>query len=366
MEGIAPSMPTQIMGTDEAAPSRFAMEPEELDIERADALVCYLRDAGRIARNESPRCVSLPGGVSNRTVLVERDNGESWVLKQALPKLRVQEDWFSDPGRAHREALGLQWLARLAPAGAIPAFVFEDPDRHLLAMRAVPQPHENWKTRLLGGRVEPEFVQQFGVLLGTVHRRSNEQRSELESVFADRSFFETLRLEPYYRFSASRNPVAAPFYDQLIADTLAARLSLVHGDYSPKNILIHSGHIVLLDHEVIHFGDPTFDLGFALTHLLSKAHHLPQGRPAFLEAAQGFWSAYRSAAGELADRPGLETRAVRQTLGCLLARVDGRSPIEYLDARERDRQRKIVLRLMGEPPLTLPALFQAFGASLDR
>lgn len=338
---------------------------DDLDIENSDALARYLRDHGHIAPNETPRCTALRGGVSNRTVLVERANGEAWVLKQALPKLRVKEDWFSDPARAHREALGLQWLARLAPSGSITPLVFEDREQHLLAMQAVPQPHENWKTRLLRGHVEREFVEQFGRLLGTIHRRACEMETEVAPIFDDRTFFETLRLEPYYGFTASRTPTAAGFLHELIADTLATRLTLVHGDYSPKNILVHVKRLVLLDHEVIHWGDPAFDLGFSLTHFLSKANHLPARRAAFLSAAGWYWAAYRHAAGDLAAADGLEARAVRHTLGCLLARVEGRSPLEYLSEAERDQQRAIVLRLMLSVPRTLPQLFEAFGDQLS-
>jgi hypothetical protein len=244
-------------------------------------------------------------------------------------------------------------------------------------MQAVARPHENWKTGLLAGRVEREHIRQFGELLGMVHHRAHELHGELASLFDDRSFFESLRLEPYYRFTALQQPAAAEFLRRLITDTLAARVTLVHGDYSPKNILVHRDRLVLLDHEVVHWGDPAFDLGFALTHLLSKGHHLPAHRAAFLEAAQMFWTSYQRAAGsspEESTQPSrhelqdvdLEERAVRHTLGCLLARVDGRSPLEYLSERDRNRQRAIVLDLMRKPPIMLPELFQAFGAGLNR
>src|SRR5438132_10367595 len=118
---------------------------EPLDIEKPDELLAYLRRTARIAGDETPRITVLAGGVSNRTVLVERATGESWVLKQALAKLRTQADWFSDPARVHQEALGMRWLTKLAPAGSITPLVFEDFDEHLIAMQAVPQPHENWK-----------------------------------------------------------------------------------------------------------------------------------------------------------------------------------------------------------------------------
>ena len=335
-----------------------------LDIEQPGALLQYLRETGRVEASETPVLTALKGGVSNRTVLVERANGQAWVIKQALPKLRVAEDWFSDPGRIHREALGLIWLDRLAPPGTIPPFVFEDCQHHLLAMQAVPQPHENWKTRLLAGGLERAHVIQFGQLLGTVHRRAREHQDELASLFANRTFFETLRLEPYYRFCAARNLEAAGFLSRLITETLATRLTLVHGDFSPKNILMHQDRLVLLDHEVIHFGDPAFDLGFSLTHLLSKAHHVPPHQAAFLQAARDYWQTYRQAAGEIARLAGLEARAVRHTLACLLARVDGRSPLEYLSGAERTRQRAIVLSLIAQPPASLPDLFRAFEMKL--
>ncbi|MDA2925066.1 hypothetical protein MYX65_10540, partial [Acidobacteria bacterium AH-259-L09] len=140
---------------------------ESLDIEQPQALTRYLRRTGRVGAKEQIQIRKLTGGVSNRTVLVERPTGEAWVLKQALPKLRVPVDWFSSPARIHREALGLQWLARLAPAESITPFVFEDRQHHLLAMQAVGQPHHNWKSLLLAGQLDLNHVRQFGALLGT-------------------------------------------------------------------------------------------------------------------------------------------------------------------------------------------------------
>ncbi len=302
----------------------------------------------------------LAGGVSNRTVLVERPTGEAWVLKQALEKLRVSVDWFSDPERVHREALGLRWLQELAPPGSITPLVFEDHEHHLLAMEAVPEPHENWKTMLLEGQVRDEHVQQFGRLLGEVHRNAHERREELAPIFEDRSFFESLRLEPYYGYTATQVPAAADFLHALVDETRACRISLTHGDYSPKNILVHEGRLVLLDHEVIHFGDPAFDLGFSLTHFLSKAHHLPDLRVAFAQAANLYWWTYLRAVGEADWVEDLEPRAVRHTLGCLLGRVAGRSPLEYLDEEERLRQKEAVLALMPRTPTTVPELVEGF------
>ncbi len=324
------------------------MNPD-LDIERPGDLLAYLRAEGRIAPDETPRFQTLGGGVSNRAVLVERPSGEGWVVKQALAKLRVPTDWFSSPARIAREAQGLRSLARLAPPGTTVPLIFEDAARYILAMAAVPQPHENWKSLLLAGQVEPDHVAQFGALLGTIHRNAAGDPA-LAAEFADRSFFDSLRLDPYYRYTATQVPAAAPFIDALLTETWATRLTVVHGDYSPKNVLVHGGRLILLDHEVIHYGDPAFDLGFGLTHLLSKAHHLLARRATFAAAAVAFWHAYLAALGEIPWLAGLEDRVVRHTLACLLARVAGRSPLEYLDDAERARQREIVVALLHEPP----------------
>lgn len=340
----------------------------ELDIERPGDLLAYLREQGRIGPDERPRLQVLGGGVSNRAVLVERPNGEAWVVKQALARLRVPTEWFSSPARIEREALGLRRLAHLAPPGTTVPLVFADDARHILAMAAVPPPHDNWKTLLLAGRIDPDHVAQFGALLGTIHRRAAGDAA-IARDFDDRSFYDSLRLDPYYRYTAARIPAAAPFFAALIAETWATRLTLVHGDYSPKNILVHRGRLILLDHEVAHYGDPAFDLGFGLTHLLSKAHHLSAHRAAFAAAAALFWRSYRDALGPVPWLAGLEARAVRHALACLLARVAGRSPLEYLDAAERARQRRAVVALLPAPPGRVAGpdgLIEGFIASLGR
>jgi aminoglycoside phosphotransferase (APT) family kinase protein len=336
-----------------------------LDIENPDALVAYLHAQRIVAADDHPEIRVLRGGVSNKTVLVVSASRPPFVVKQALRKLRVAVDWYSDPGRIHTEARGLEWLHRIAPAGSITPLLFEDRDRNVIAMAAVPDPHRNWKTVLLGGDIEISHVEQFARLLGAIHRKSAEERVRAAEIFGDRSNFETLRLEPYYRYSAEQVPQAKAFLEDLIDDTLNTRLTVVHGDYSPKNILIHDGRLVLLDHEVIHFGDPAFDMGFSLTHLLSKAHHLVKHRSEFLAASHRYAAVYRDSLQGVDWRDSMEPRAVRHTLACLLARVAGRSPLEYLSPEERSTQQRVVKTLMPHPPRTLAAVIDAFSEGLS-
>ncbi|MGE3798674.1 MAG: phosphotransferase family protein [Thermomicrobiales bacterium] len=335
-----------------------------LDIEQHAELIGYLHEQGWIEPDEVPDIDVLAGGVSNRTVLVERANGEAWVLKQALAKLRVQVDWFSPPERVHREADGLRWLERLAPPGTTTPLVFEDFEHHLIAMQAVPRPHRNWKAMLLDGELRTGHVVQFATLLGKIHGKSSERLAELRPVFGDRGYFESLRLEPYYGYTMSQVPDAATFLQALIDETRSHAETIVHGDYSPKNVLVHGDRLILLDHEVIHIGDPGFDLGFSMTHLLSKAHHRGASRDAFAAATKRYWDTYWNIVNTYPWASELEARAVRHTLGCLLARVRGRSPLEYLDATERNRQAAVVVALMADRPATIETLTDRFIAGI--
>jgi 5-methylthioribose kinase len=332
----------------------------ELDIEDFHALRHYLATQGYVESAETVRFQKLCGGVSNRTVKVSWPDGRGWVLKQALAKLRVNVDWFSSPARIGVEAKALRSMNALAPSGTTPSFIFEDMTNYLMGMEAIPEEHENWKAILLSGKIVTAHFEQFGLFLGTIHRRSSESGPELRAEFSDTAYFENLRLEPYYIYTAEKLPAAASFLNALAQDTLRHKDSLVHGDFSPKNTLIYLDKLILLDYEVVHFGDPAFDVGFAMTHFLSKAHHLPKDRARLASAAELFWQVYREEVMGLEWSAGLEQRVVRHTLGCLLARVAGKSPLEYLTSEEVIRQRDCVLALIHEHPASVPDLIGEF------
>src|SRR5258708_3004681 len=250
----------------------------ELDIEEFDALRDYLEQRGYAKSGEPLAFKKLPGGGSNGTVRVAWADGHAWVLKEGLSKFAVNVDWLRRRERMGVEAKALRWLNSSAPPGTTPAFIFEDMSNHLMGMEAIPEEHENWKSVLLSGQIVSNHFEQFGLLLGAIHRESSDCGAETCRVFADTTYFENLRLEPYYLYTAQRTAEAAAFLNALARETLNHKDSLVHGDFSPKNTLIYRGKLILLDYEVVHFGDPAFHAGFALTHFLSKAHHVAKDR----------------------------------------------------------------------------------------
>jgi 5-methylthioribose kinase len=340
------------------------MEPT-IDIEDSSQLVRYLRDTGRIGSREEPVLQKLSGGVSNKTVWLQRSCGQAWVIKQALPKLRVRSDWFSDPARIDIEANGLRYLPRVAPPGSITPLVFQDTAQNLLAMEAAPEPHQNWKQQLLSAKVQRELFSRFAELLGSIHRESFKLRHELEPIFAEKRFFTTLRLEPYYEYSAETVPQAGGFLKELVACTLRRSDTLVHGDFSPKNILVHGERLILLDHEVLHFGDPAFDIGFSLTHFLSKALHVREQRSALIAGAQWYWHRYRDEVSGIPWVANLDLRAAKHALGCILARVCGRSPLEYLSDEERLIQRQVAIEMIDENFTTVDRVIAGFAERIS-
>jgi 5-methylthioribose kinase len=301
----------------------------------------FMQERGWVGPDEGARVQELSGGVSNQVLLVE-SSWQRFVVKQALPRLRVRDEWLCAVDRILVEQKAMETLTRLVGGSRLPAVLYADAEQYAFAMTAAPEGSVNWKAELLAGRIDPGLGAAAGELLGRIHAVTSREPG-LSDVFADDRFFVDLRVDPYYRTTAARNPdVAGPILEQALRMRLpAARRALVHGDYSPKNMLIAGGDLLLLDFEVAHWGDPSFDVAFCLNHFLLKAIHRRELRGRYLALADRFWHSYAAAAGDLADDQ-LERTVLRQ-LGCLLlARVDGKSPVEYLEAEAR---RNVVRRL---------------------
>src|SRR3989442_1583767 len=214
---------------------------------------------------------------------------------------------------------------------------------------------DEWaRARVLQGGVSNKTVLVgrggFAPWPGERHPRSAVQPTALRPEFGSRGFSGPPRIEPYYLYAAELVPAAAPFLFALVDETRSVAATLTHGDFSPKNVLIHEGRLKLLDFEVAHIGDPAFDLGFSLAHLLSKARHLPGVRTELRSSVNLYWNAYREAIGDASFADGLEARAVRHACACLLARAQGRSQLEYLSEEEKARQTASVLRILPGPP----------------
>lgn len=311
-------------------------------------------DAVRALRGEKLRnpCnkpaagTQLPGGVASDIRVVEGPNGPE-VVKRALAKLKVPTDWFSDPARSATEVAAIHAMAELIGQAHVPEILWTRPEDNTFAMRLIAPRLRNWKQDLLAGKVSLATARRAGELLGTLHARSAD-REDIARAFADTTYFEQLRIEPFFLKVAAKLPALAGSINAVATGMAARKSALVHGDYSPKNILADEADLVILDFEVAHWGDPRFDAGFCVSHLLLKTYRRAADRKIFLAAISTFLEGY-AAAGPMID----DAELARIT-GCLmLARFEGSSPVDYAAEIDAPAARALAEALLLHPEPSL-------------
>lgn len=276
----------------------------------------------------------LGGGVSCDVFAVDLP-GRRICVKRALPKLRVAADWRAPPERAEAEVAWIRLVAGIDP-NLVPAVLGEDRERHIFAMEYLPpERFPLWKSLLAEGHIDVNFAAKVGAALSRIHAATAD-REDVAAAFDNKAQFHALRIEPYLLFAASRNLDVAETIHEIAKDVASSHIALMQGDISPKNILCGPHGPVFLDAETACYGDPAFDLAFCLNHLLLKGAWYPRHADALGAAFAALKSAYfDGAVGE--GRVGLDHRAARLLSALLLARIDGKSPVEYLtDERSKE------------------------------
>ncbi len=317
------------------------------------AILSALYRMGLLEPGEAPAVVPLTGGVSSLIVRVDTRRGPLCV-KQALPELKVAAHWSAPLSRNRAEVAWIREVGQWHPA-AVPAILGEDAAAHAFAMEWLrPDAHPVWKAQLRDGAIDPAFAADVAALVASIHARSAAQPLLAERFANDRNFFE-LRLDPYFLAAAAAHPDCAPVLRALVEATAARKIALVHGDVSPKNILAGPRGPVLLDAECAWYGDPAFDAAFCLCHLLAKCLWRPAHADAYLACFDAFACTYLARC-DWEPAQDLERRICLLLAAMLLARVDGKSPLEYLDDDGRRRQRAFARRHQLSPAATLAAM----------
>ncbi|MGZ3439154.1 MAG: phosphotransferase [Polyangia bacterium] len=306
----------------------------------------------------------LAGGVSSDIWRLETEAGPVCV-KRALPKLRVAADWQAPIERNLYEARWMR-VANDAVPGAAPQVLGQVPHLGVLVMRYLsPAVYRLWKEALRAGEADPATARGVGSTLVRIHAFSA-ARNDLAAQFATDAIFFDIRLDPYLLATGRRHPDLAPALAALVERTRTHKVALVHGDVSPKNILVGPAGPVFLDAECAWWGDPAFDLAFCLNHLLLKCLWTPSARNGFLACFEALADEYLRGV-DWESAAALERRAAALLPGLLLARVDGKSPVEYLrDERERDTVRRIARRFLLAPAERLGAIGAAWREELGR
>jgi Ser/Thr protein kinase RdoA (MazF antagonist) len=327
-----------------------------------DALLPPMFAAAGVPVAEPLRVVPLTGGVSSDIVRIMMGDGRQFCAKRALAKLKVASDWQAPVERNRYEIAWLRRASALVP-GAAPQVIGEDAARGIALLEYLPaEDYTLWKSDLLAGHADPKVPVAVARALGRIHAGTLNDAA-VAAEFPTDHLIDALRFDPYLRHTASVHPDLAAAILDVLATTAGTKLALVHGDVSPKNILVSKadGHPVLLDAECAWYGDPAFDAAFCLNHLLLKSVHLPALAAELRAEARAFAAEWLShfPAGLVA---GLDKRTSRLLPCLMLARIDGKSPVEYLDADARIRVRELARRLIASPSDRIEAVIDA----LDR
>jgi tRNA A-37 threonylcarbamoyl transferase component Bud32 len=309
-----------------------------------------LRRMGLIEGEEPFSVDPLTGGVSSLILKISTAR-RVFCLKTALPKLKVEKDWYAPVSRVFSEVDWLTIVAGFEPT-AVPKIIGVDRQSGSFAMDFLPpQEFPNWKAQLMQGRVDSDLAGEVGRRLARIHARTAHDAT-IARRFANDETFYALRLEPYLVETARVHAPLSRSIGGVLERTRTTRHALVHGDVSPKNILVGAGGPVFIDAECACYGDPAFDLAFCLNHLLLKAVHLRERADDYLGSFSRLGEVYVALA-DWEPRSALEGRTAT-LLPCLtLARIDGKSPVEYLTTQERNFVRSAAIRLIEAGPQRL-------------
>lgn len=305
-----------------------------------------LKALGLMSGSDSPTIEPLSGGVASDIAKVSV-NGDVYCVKFALPKLRVRADWFAPVERSLAEYRWLQTVGEIVPAAAIRLYG-HSAEEHGFVMEYLSSPDSYLlKAALLDGEGQVSDAAAIGDLIGRVHAHS--ASTSFDRVpFQNRDDFHAIRIEPYLIHTADAHPGLRTAIHAMAEHLYEAEEVLIHGDVSPKNIIMNAGQPYILDAECATMGDPCFDVAFCLNHFVLKSIHV-RGRSAdYLEFCTAFWNSYaRSVTWEAAND--LESRVARLLPMLMLGRVDGKSPVEYLSDQNRDLVRRLAINLVSNP-----------------
>jgi aminoglycoside phosphotransferase (APT) family kinase protein len=326
------------------------------------SIVHFVAMAGLVAAGETPCFERLTGGVSSDIWRVTA-GGRTFCVKRALPRLRVAADWRVPVERNANEAAWFKVVGAFLPE-SVPDILADDAAAGVFAMQHLPaSSYRNWKDLLRNGAVDPDTAGEVGRRLAAIHD-TTARSPDLARRFGTDAIFHAIRLEPYLLATAQVHPALAARLEDLARVTATTKRALVHGDVSPKNILVGPRGPVFLDAECAWWGDPAFDLAFCLNHLLLKALWVPPAAAQFLEAYAVLVRRYLAG---VAWEPAaaVERRTARLLPGLFLARVDGKSPVEYVtEERDKDRVRRVATDLLLHPRERLSEVAAAWADEL--
>jgi 5-methylthioribose kinase len=293
----------------------------------------YLESEGLTPQDVTPSVEPVGDGNINWVRRVRWEGG-SRVVKQARPALERFPEYRVSTERIVFEARFYRTVARLDAHDVCPRVLHFDPEQRVLVLEDLGDA-ERLDAALARGADVTDVAARLGAFLGAVHggtrgagtaaRFANDAMRRLHG---EHIFHLPYRPNEFPLSTAVGKRALAIRSDRELVATIDAaharylepRGVLVHGDVQPGNVLLPPAGPKLLDAEIAHLGDPAFDLGQLVGHLLLPA--AARGEPGGAEpAVRAAWNAYRKAFGaaglarldEVARYAGIEL--LRRTIG---------------------------------------------------
>ncbi len=334
-----------------------------VNIAEKEVLEQYLLERGEIKEKSNYRIKYCKGGVSGTVAFVDRDDEGPLIVKQALSQLKTKDTWLCDPNRMYIEYESNRIYHDLIPQNA-PAVYFYDEENYIYGREAVPDGCLMWKEHLMKGQLDFGVAKKSIETLVQVHNECS-TRQDIKEMFANKEIFYGLRISPYIEFIVGKYPELQDSAAKIVDETMNQSITLVHGDYSPKNIMVTDSGISVLDYEVAHCGHPAFDLAFFSNHFILKSVKFNRYGTAYL-AMLNYMAELYFAQMKFMDKAKFEDSYIRILAMLMLARIDGKSPVEYLvgDKMRQQFVRDLSFRMIRENIHTFAQVYQMLSDAL--
>lgn len=320
-----------------------------IDISVEEELIAYLKERKLINNEIGCNIEYCKGGVSGTVALIN-DKDNLMLIKQALNRLKVQEEWISNPIRAKIEYDCNNILYSIIPEYILRPYFFDELN-NIFCREAAPVNFRMWKNDLINGKLDFQIATKYIDSISRIHNICADDNN-VKQTFKNIDIFNELRLCPYIEFTVKKHPKYKEFANKVLIELREEKITLVHGDYSPKNVMIYGNKMYIMDFEVAHYGNPAFDLAFLSNHFILKAIKMKRFAESFLNMYEYCIQRYFDNVNYM-DKNKLENCFIRTLCLMLIARVDGKSPVEYI-TNENDKEiiRKIGFEIINQELFT--------------
>ena len=273
----------------------------------------------------------LEGGVSSEVYYV-KTNKSDYCIKRSLKKLLVKKNWIANTNRIKYEYLWLKHCKKIISRNIPKTFEFDNKKKYIVMEYLNDSKYKTLKQLYFNKVVNIKTIKLISKHLYKIH--SSSKNLKTKKIFdGNNNNFYDLRLDPYFNEVGRIYPKYKKYIKNINKNYFENSSTLVHGDFSPKNILIGKNKIIYLDAECCNFGDPVFDLVFFTNHLLIKSIFIKDKSQEFIKSYIIFYKEYLNNLN-LKNYKSYINRIIEMTPIMLLARIDGKSPVEYLNSKK--------------------------------